>query len=321
MALETATAPNSDLTIASNHESTAQIASAFADDLTVESTTPDPIETPAAPVEEPSGDFVSTNDSALENETPVIAAEIEKPKRTRRNDPAEAVKSAIAKQREAERRAEAAEARIQAMTQPVDDPQPGGGSWERFKEIPGVPTVDQFNTYEDYSMALAAFVADVRQHERDAERSQQEQAYRVQQAQQAQAQVWFGRLAEARTANPQFDTTIDPETPMSLPMQHLVMKSDHGVQLLQWLSANPEHAQRLSTLHPADTCYEMGKLEARFEAAPSRASAQTVSNAKSPIRPLGTSPHVPDANAITDDLSVEEHFRRMNASDRARGRL
>ena len=108
---------------------------------------------------------------------------------------------------------------------------------------------------------------------------------------------------------------------MSLPMQHLAMESPQGIEILQWLSDNPQESQRISTLHPAETYREMGKLEARLEAAPSRASARVVSNAKPPVRPLGTSPHVADEFAITDDLSFDEHFRRANAADRAKGRL
>ena len=121
--------------------------------------------------------------------------------------------------------------------------------------------------------------------------------------------------------NPDFDASLNPDTPMSLPMQHLAMDSPHGIQILQWLSAHPDESQRISTLHPAETYREMGKLEARLEAAPSRASARVVSNAKPPIRPVGTSPHQTDAFAVSDDTSFDEHFRRMNASDRARGRL
>ena len=256
------------------------------------------------------------------SEAPADVPDVAPIKAKRRSDPTEAVKSAVAKQREAERRAEAAEARMQAMAEPIrTEPTPGGGDWARFKQIPGVPTVDQFDAYEDYSMAMSAFVADVRHQERDAERAQSYQQHQYEQTQQAQKAQWNGRLEDARSQNPDFDSSLNPDTPMSLPMQHLAMDSPVGIQILQWLSAHPDESQRISTLHPAETYREMGKLEARLEAAPVRASARAVSNAKPPIRPLGTSPHVTDAFAVSDDTSFDEHFRRMNASDRARGRL
>jgi hypothetical protein len=300
-------ATDGDITIDSNHETVDQIQLAFADDQAPADESPDataPVEA-AEPVEA----------------IPARGPDSAKPHK-RRSDPAEAVKSAVGKQREAERRAEAAEARMQAMVEPITtEPTPGGGDWARFKQIPGVPTVDQFDAYEDYSMAMSAFVADVRHHERDAERASSYQAHQHQQAQDAQTAAWNGRLSEARAQNPDFDSTLKPDTPMSLPMQHLAMESPQGIEILQWLSANPDESQRISTLHPAEVYREMGKLEARLEAAPSRASARVVSNAKSPIRPLGTSPHINDAFEITDDLSFDEHFRRANAEDRALGRL
>jgi len=290
-----------DITIDSNHETVEQIETAFQDDPppAVDATAVEAVDTPA-PVK----------------------------KRSRRNDPAEAVKSAVAKQREAERRAVAAESRVQELAQAVPPPaaappapaQEEAPSWSRFKQMPGVPTVDQFSAYEDYSMALAEFVADAKQGEQRAAHEQRQ----VAQQQQVQLDRWSQTLNDAREANPAFDETLNLDTPMSLPMQHLAMESEQGVKILQWLSANPNDAQRISTLHPAETYREMGKLEARLEAASSTEKsgpARVVSSAKAPIKPLGTSPPVEDPFEITDDLSMDEHFRRMNAADRQAGRL
>ena len=295
-----------DITVESNHETVEQIQAALSD------------EAPAVAETAPADDMQT--DASSEGAPEAVEAAPVTPKR--RSDPTQAVKSAVAKQRQAERRAEAAEAQMQAMVTPVTtEPTPGGGDWARFKQIPGVPTVDQFDAYEDYSMAMSAFVADVRHHERDAERASSYQAHQQQQSQDAQTAAWNGRLSEARAQNPDFDSTLKPDTPMSLPMQHLAMESPQGIEILQWLSDHPDESQRISTLHPAETYREMGKIEARLEAAPPRASARAVSSAKPPIRPLGTSPHVSDPLEITDEMSFDEHFRRANAADRATGRL
>jgi chemotaxis protein histidine kinase CheA len=303
-----------DITIDSNHETADQIAIAFQDDP------PPPSEdTPAVePVEAAEG-----------GDAPAPAPA---KKRTRRNDPTEAVKSAIAKQREAERRADAAESRVQELSAPAPtlDPQPAPESepqppsWSRFKQMPGVPTVDQFQSYEDYSMALAEFVADAKHTENTAAQRQAYEQQQIAQEQRVQLDRWSKTLDEARQQNPQFDETLNLDTPMSLPMQHLAMESPQGIAILQWLSEHPDDAQRLSTLHPAETYREMGKLEARLEAAsPTGKSgpARVVSSAKAPIKPLGTSPPSEDPFEITDDLSMDEHFRRMNAADRQSGRL
>jgi len=297
-----------DITIDSNHETVEQIETAFQDDPPV-ADAPDAVEA-VAPVE---GDVP---------ETPK--------KRKRRSDPTEAVKSAVAKQREAERRAAAAESRVQELSsappvaqpaaQPEAKPAPQPASWSRFKEMPGVPRPDQFTAYEDYSMALAEFVSDAKQNEQRAAHEQQQ----IAQEQQVQLDRWSQTLNDAREANPAFDESLNLDTPMSLPMQHLAMESEQGIGILQWLSDHPDDAQRISTLHPAETYREMGKLEARLEAASSTEKsgpARVVSSAKAPIKPLGTSPPVEDPFEITDDLSMDEHFRRMNAADRQAGRL
>lgn len=284
-----------DITIDSNHETAEQISAAFdADDAPVAE-----VDTPAEPV-----------------------VPVEK-RQNRRESATEAVSSAVGKQRAAERRAEAAEARIAELSrQPEPAPAPAGSEWARFKAMPGVPTVDQFDAYEDYSMAMATFVSDVRDDERQAQRQERDEQFRVQQYQTGLDTAWTDRLTAARDKNPNLDAELNPDTPMSLPMQHLVKDSPLGIELLQWLSAHPDESQRLSTLHPADTYREMGKLEGRLEAASSpRGPARVVSSAKAPIRPLGTSPPVSDPFEITDDLSMDEHFRRMNAVDRQAGRL
>jgi hypothetical protein len=301
-----------DITIDSNHETVDQIELAFSD---VDST-------------DASDDLASASKAGgetVDDSAPTIddpSEQAPKAKSNRRNNPTEAVKSAVSKQREAERRAEAAEARIQELITPSSPPESQRpGDWERFKGLPGVPTVDQFTSYEDYSMAMASFIADARYQEREEERASVYKTRRQNDAESAKLSQWNERLTEARSSNPGFDTSLNLDTPMSLPMQHLAMESPQGIEILQWLSANPQESQRISTLHPAETYREMGKIEARLEAAPLRASARVVSNAKRPVRPLGTSPHVADEFAITDDLSFDEHFRRANAEDRARGRL
>ena len=299
-----------DITIDSNHESADEIAVAFQDDA------PPAEDAPAV--------------EAVEAGEPSEAAAAPLKKRTRRNDPTEAVKAAIAKQREAERRAEAAESRVQELSappveaQPTPEPEPQTPTWARFKGMPGVPRPDQFTDYEDYSMALAEFVSDTKQTEHTAAQQQAHEQEQVAQQQRVQLDRWSKTLGEARQHDPKFDETLNLDTPMSRPMQHLAMESPHGIAILQWLSANPDDAQRISTLHPAETYREMGKLEARLEAASSTKNsgpARVVSSAKAPIKPLGTSPPAENPFEITDDLSMDEHFRRMNAADRQAGLL
>ena len=316
-----------DVTIDSNHESADQIKLAFAETTGEVETPSDPTSVTAARPAEPDPASSADATSATEAEGGDTALDAETVAKTRRRDPRAAVQSAIAKQREAERRADMAEARLDAVATaakpaptPAADPPP---DWVRYKAMAAAPKADQFENYDDYTAALATFVTDARQHDYETRRQQYFEAQDQQEAHAAHAGQWQDRLTQARTDNPDLDATLDPEVPMSLPMQYLAMESPVGIQLLQYLSANPDDSQRLSTLHPAEVYREMGKLEERLAAAPSTASgpARSISHAKPPIQPLGSSPHTPDPHEISDDLTFDEHFKRMNAVDRKRGLL
>jgi hypothetical protein len=104
----------------------------------------------------------------------------------------------------------------------------------------------------------------------------------IEQTQQAQTAQWMDGCRTPRRRTPTLMASLNPDTPMSLPMQHLAMDSPVGIEILQWLSANPDESQRFSTLHPAETYREMGKLEARLEAALCRGPARVVFKRESP---------------------------------------
>jgi hypothetical protein len=322
MQADAATVTAGDITIDSNHENADQIALSFAED----STAPAPSEQPPTEPPDPAAPEAVEAQDADKSPKDADTMDPETVTKTRRHDPRAAVQSAIAKQRDAERRAEAAEARLDAVSTtppapatPPADPPP---DWMRYKAMASAPKADHFENYDDYTAALATFVTDARQHDYEVRRQQYLQDRDRQESQASHTAQWQDRLAQARTDNPDLDTTLDPDVPMSLPMQYLAMESPVGIQLLQYLSAHPDDSQRLSTLHPAEVYREMGKLEERLSAAsPSSGPARVISHAKPPIKPLGSSPHTPDATEVSDDLSFDEHFKRMNAADRKRGLL
>jgi len=326
-------ATDGDITIESNHETSDQIQLAFAD-TAGDNKSPADAEPPSKPTSSPAAataDPAPVDAAPATEETPATdaAAPEDVPERLRKKNSTAAVQSAIAKQRKAEHRAKMAEDKLAQFSQapPTPPPNPEAllkADGARYKAMPGAPKVADFEDYEDYSIALTTFVTDMRQQERAIQSHQQHQEQAFAAAQEERSRAWQTRLSEARSNDPNFDATLDPDTPMSLPMQHLTMESPVGTALLQYLSTHQADSQRLSMLHPVEAYREMGKLEERLSAAPSTKSGSVrvdVSHAKPPIKPLGTSPHTPDPHEITDDMSFEEHFRRMNAADRKRGLL
>lgn len=94
-----------------------------------------------------------------------------------------------------------------------------------------------------------------------------------------------------------------------------VLESDHPGPILRYLHSRPDEFQRLSTLHPVQAMREMGKLEARLEAAPSGPAPVPTSQAKPPIKPVGSSAPATDDEG-SEGESVEAHIRRENAKER-----
>jgi|TARA_R110000824_G_scaffold396567_1_gene598129 hypothetical protein len=321
-------ATSGEITIESNHESSDQLqASLDLSDSAPPDPTPESQETVSPEKESDTSDPVTAAADPLPEEASDSTLPQKTAKQRRRKDATAAVQVAIGKQREAERRAADAEARLAALTTDTaapkaSTPAPPKADWARYQEMPGAPQVEEFDKYEDYTTAVATFVTDLRHQELATQEAYAASQAAEQESERARQSVWQERLETARKSDPTFDDHLNADTPMSLPMQHLTMESPVGTQLLQYLSTHQDESQRLSTLHPVEVYREMGKLEERLSAASSeRGSAPVISHAKPPIKPLGSSPHTPDADAITDELSFDEHFRRMNASDRKHGRL
>lgn len=310
MAYESAT--HDGMTVESSSETADQIRDVFAEP-TVEKT-----ETPkqAATVE----DVV----------TPAETAEAAK-KRNRRDDPQEAVKSAVAKQREAERRAADLEARLTAL----EKPKPEQAKQSVAATEDAEPTVDQFDSYEKFVKAQARWEARQEIRQQETERHQhaalQQREYQIREVDQKFGERYNAILAD----DPEFPTKVDPRlltTPRAgvLPnpgeatfgnfLVEQVFQSEHVKELLLHLSDQAE-VQRLATLPPAQVIRELAKFEARLDAASTRGPAPlAISTAKRPIQPLGTSHVTASDSEPADDAPIEQHIKYWNAAERKQKR-
>lgn len=98
------------------------------------------------------------------------------------------------------------------------------------------------------------------------------------------------------------DALLDSETPTAL-MLHLTEHTDTF--------------RRLLTLHPIQVIREIGKIEARLDTAPSGSvSAPGISQAKPPIKPVGSAPTVSDDEDLSNDADLDKHIRVENARER-----
>jgi hypothetical protein len=335
-------------------QTTAQTAAAAFDAaVTSESTAP-----------EPEVDHVSEAAKAARGANGRFAApDVEttaKPDKKARHDPHARVEQAVAKQREAERRAEQAEQRASALEQerqrlhapppPRADAAPAATpSTEKFPRFDQWSATHPEATHDDY--------LDARDEWRDArtetvQRARQDTAQRTH-AFETRAQTFGQRYAEAVQADATLSQRINPQLLTAKPLSTLTTEdkaiisaipdptqrnqfaflcfladqwidSDHAVALLEYVS-DPREFQRLATLPPDQVIRQLARVEAGFAAAPSDrgpvAKPPAASQAHPPIKPLGSAPRSPDADDGSDDEPFEKFLTRENAKDRKAGRL
>lgn len=242
-----------------------------------------------------------------------------------RNDPQARIDQITAKHREAERERDALRAELAAERAarapktgniqpvgPVAAKPSAAAEWKKYRQMPDAPKLADFDDMEDYTAAVGVFVADQRADERDARRYQETQQQQADHENRQSANAWSGRLAKARAADPDFDAKVG-DFPASLPMKHYiaVTSGDMGPDLLLYLGSHHDDAQRIATLDPADAIREMARIEVRLEAAP-RGPARTASppsQAKPPIKPLGTTPLTASDEEPGEDASDDEWYR------------
>jgi hypothetical protein len=178
------------------------------------------------------------------------------------------INQAIFQQREAERRAEAAEARARQLEEEYR--QPSNRSNRRSNSRGGRPR-DGFPVYAEYLQthpdATLEDWLDARDGYREERRMQQFQAQRQQHEQHALGVQWQQRLKAARDADPDFESKIDLTVPVSAPMMDIIRSSPIGPQLMLYLSANPGEARQLAMMPPATVLWAMGNLHGRLSAA------------------------------------------------------
>jgi len=170
-------------------------------------------------------------------------------------------------------------------------------------KLPPRPTIDQFETTEQYEDALFNWRDTIKAQE-DA-RTRQQKEYDTSVAE-------FQRKAETmRAKHSDFDDVI--ESPVFSPgMRMAILNSDKGPELAYYLG-RPENravAENMQNLSPERQLYEMGKLESKLELA---AKTATRPDPPEPIEPVGMSGNVQekDPSKMTTDEWMAWDRQRM----------
>jgi hypothetical protein len=187
-------------------------------------------------------------------------------------------------------------------------------------EAPAKPTVDQFETYEEFAEALAGWTADERL--RTYLQAQHDVNQRTMQAQAAQA--FDERRKEFVKTHPDYDEIVgtSPVT-LSDPVADLIRHEPEGPALAYHFAQHPDDAARISSMPPGPAWYALGRLAERLEA-PGKTGVASPAlrpspRAPTPLTPVGSSGH---RSSEPGELEFgPEYMRRGNAADRERRKV
>lgn len=320
--------------------------------VTGDGTVPAPAEVPTAPVRDDQGRFAPTTEPTYEptSEAPATdaptaapdAAPVTEPvadatpadpapEPPKKGSPQFRINQAIAKQRDAERRAQELQDRLAAL-ESRSAPEPVAPTPPPSPHVPdpNMPQEDQFETWEAFTEAKVTYLAEKKAAERveqhfAAERDRLARA-EAQRAEHAVLAAHQERLTRGRQTYADFDEVINRyDIALSQPMIDAIVHSPVGDQVMYFLGQHPGVAAHLKNLPAGPVLVAMGEIQAQFRSsapaavpaaqAPARAA---LSSAPPPIRPVSAGTHAPLASL--DDLPLKEYIRRRNEDEANRSR-
>lgn len=166
------------------------------------------------------------------------------------------------------------------------------------------PTLDQFDSYDEYTLALADWRFEQKQKEQEEKQSkaskEREQTERV--------EKFADKVADFKAKTADFDSVVEEisDMPMNQAVFEAVAESDFTGELTYHFGKHPEVLDKLNKLSPIQAAREIGKLEAQLSAP---APAKKTSNAPSPITPVSSRS---SDSGLSDNLSTEEWIARRN---------
>jgi hypothetical protein len=223
---------------------------------------------------------------------------------------AKRIGKALAAQRAAEQRAEAAEAKL--LEKPESRPAPVKTEEPAPPAAAGEPESKNFDTYEAYNKALVKFML---AQDRAAE-AKTAGDRKVADAEAAKGLVWNERVEAVKAKLPDFADKMAEaaELPISRAMHETIFESERGPEVAYYLASNPDEAARIEKLGPLAAAREIGKIEAGL-AAPVKPAAAAKALPKPPAQAGGS--HSP--SVFNFETADPASFRRELQKQLAKG--
>jgi hypothetical protein len=229
--------------------------------------------------------------------------------------------------------ATATEARIRAEYAAKATPaaEPAKPTEPTFEPTRPKPTEADFETYGDFTEALADWKLDQREAKREFDTRQAKERDAATAAErdfESRVSTWVERREAFFAAHPQRQARVNAflDTVVSgSPIGDALMDSEHGAALAYYLATHPTEAERIARLGPVSAIRELGRLEATISTTTSASAsagpaAKTVTSAPAPPTTLAArsaDPADPVAAAVMrgdySTFEAEENRRALAA--------
>ncbi len=160
------------------------------------------------------------------------------------------------------------------------------------------PTLDQFESYEEFTEALTDWKVDQK-----LEKAAAQTRGSIREAD------WSSKVEAAKSSITDWDNVVgSSDVRLRDDIVDAMKEADRGAELLFHMASHPEVCERLNALSPARAAIELGRLEATLDAP----AVRRVSNAPAPITPVRGGPSTKiDLNKAGMDDYVAERRRQM----------
>lgn len=187
------------------------------------------------------------------------------------------------------------------------------------KKVEGKPTIEQFDSIAEYTEALTEWKLEQRFKEQEAktQKAQAQSAYEKQVSEFGQKVKEFGKTV------PDFDDLIaeNDDFVLSAGLEHALMKSKSGPEVLYNLVKNREELERINSLSAFDQAYEIASLEAELKfSKKEKPEIKTKTDAPPPLKPVGAKAAPVKKSLYDSDLSFSDYEKLREAEIKAQRR-
>lgn len=161
------------------------------------------------------------------------------------------------------------------------------------------PQMSDFDTFEDYTEALAEYKYTQKQQAQAQQYSQQAQA-------QAIAQDWQSKVEKVRAVAPDFDEAFKNVAEITFAQTTLAAVAGHekGAEIAYLLGKDPVKAYQIASLPPMQQLMAIGEIAAKTNLT----RPKTVTNAPPPVKPVSGKSSIVDPN----NMSIKEWVEHRN---------